>query len=182
MKRTSKYLAPALGLVFVSLLATHPVAAAWDLGFVPSTQVVITTTRETTANTVETYCTDALKMINEERAKAGLAILEYSAGLKPAADIRAKEAATSFSHLRPDGRNVSTVFAEQGIAYKNAGETLAHGYATATELVAGWMNSETHKEVLLSAKFTSAALGYYQNADGRIYCSLLLCSPDLTKI
>lgn len=180
MKRTSKCLVPALGLVFVSLLTTHPVAAAWNLGFAPSTQAVITTTRAAD-NTVETYCTDTLKMINEERAKAGLAILEYSAGLKPAADIRAKEAATSFSHLRPDGRNVSTVFAEQGIAYKNAGETLAYGYATASELVAGWMNSETHKEVLLSAKFTSAALGYYQNADGRIYCSLLLCTPDSAK-
>lgn len=176
MKRMTKYLVSALGLVFVSLLAT-PSVAAWDVGFAPPAQVVITTPRETAANLAETYCTDALKLISEERTKAGLAALEYSTALKPAADIRAKEAATSFSHLRPDGRDVSTVFTEQGLSYNNAGETLAYGYATATELVAGWMNSETHKEVLLNAKFTNAALGYYRNADGRIYCALLLYTP-----
>ncbi|HWS43191.1 MAG TPA: CAP domain-containing protein [Pseudoflavonifractor sp.] len=175
-------MAVALGLVFAFFAVAPAASAAWDIGFAPSVQVVVPCAAETAEDTADTFCADALELINEKRAETGLAALEYSKELKAAADIRAadiraKEAATNFAHVRPDGQSVGTAFAEQGIVYKSAGETLAHGYVAATELVDGWMNSESHKNVLLNAGFTNAALGYYQNSDGEVYCALLLFTP-----
>lgn len=170
-------MAVALGLVFAFFAVAPAASAAWDIGFAPSVQVVVPCAAETAEDTADTFCADALELINKKRAETGLAALEYSKELKAAADIRAKEAATNFAHVRPDGQSVGTAFAKQGIVYKSAGETLAHGYVAATELVDGWMNSEIHKNVLLNAGFTNAALGYYQNSDGEVYCTLLLFTP-----
>ena len=177
IKRASRCLAVALGLAFTFFAVAPAASAAWDMGLAPSVQVAVPRAAETAGDAVDTFCADALELINEKRAETGLSALEYSKELKAAADIRAKEAATNFAHVRPNGQSVGTAFAEQGIVYKSAGETLAHGYVTAAELVGGWMNSEIHKNVLLNAGFTNAVLEYYRNSDGEVYCALLLFSP-----
>lgn len=89
---------------------------------------------------------------NRERRAAGLTELVYDSRLQQAADLRAVEASVLWSHTRPDGSSCFT--AAEGIS----GENLASGYADAAAVVAGWMQSEGHRENLLLASYTRIAV------------------------
>ncbi len=176
MKRASKYFLSVLAFVLVFSLVIPSASAAWEVGLaVPAPKKV--TVEETKVDPVAAFKTEVLKLVNEERAKVNLTALTGNETLAKAAGTRAKEAASKFAHVRPDGSKVGTVFTENSIAYQSAGETLSNGYSNAADLVKGWMDSKAHKDVLLSAKFTTAELGYFQNAEGKVYCALLLYAP-----
>ena len=49
-----------------------------------------------------------VNLVNEERAKEGLAPLTLDTNVSAAAQVRAQEIVTSFSHTRPDGTSFST--------------------------------------------------------------------------
>lgn len=113
------------------------------------------------------------ELVNEHRAAAGLAPVKYSAKLSEAAQVRAVEIETSFSHTRPDGRYFSTVFAEHGISYRYSGENIAWGQKSPEEVVTAWMNSAGHRANILNEKFTELGVGYRQNARGVNYFTQL---------
>lgn len=113
------------------------------------------------------------ELVNEHRAAAGLAPVQYSAKISKAAQVRAVEIEKSFSHTRPDGRYFSTVFAEHGISYRYSGENIAWGQKSPEEVVNAWMNSAGHRANILNAKFTQLGVGYRQNARGVNYFTQL---------
>ncbi len=113
------------------------------------------------------------ELVNEHRAAAGLAPVQYSAKLSEAAQVRAVEIEKSFSHTRPDGRYFSSVFAEHGISYRYSGENIAWGQKSPEEVVTAWMNSAGHRANILNANFTQLGVGYRQNAKGVNYFTQL---------
>lgn len=113
------------------------------------------------------------ELVNEHRAAAGLKPVSYSAALSEAAQVRALEIETSFSHTRPDGRNFSTVLTEYGISYRYSGENIAWGQKSPEEVVTAWMNSAGHRANILNESFTELGVGYYQNAKGTNYFTQL---------
>lgn len=119
-----------------------------------------------------------ISLVNAEREKEGLAELMELDTLTEAADLRAFEAARSFSHTRPDGERCFTVFSEYSMKYKAAGENLAYGFKTPEDMVDAWMNSELHRANILDPDFTYIAIGYYVNENGRGYYSQLFYTPS----
>lgn len=113
------------------------------------------------------------ELVNEHRAAAGLAPVEYSVELSRAAQTRAYEIETSFSHTRPNGSNFSTVLKEHGISYRYSGENIAWGQKSPEEVVNAWMNSAGHRANILSKSFTKLGVGYQQNARGVNYFTQL---------
>lgn len=95
----------------------------------------------------------AFDQINAIRANNGLSSYAWSNGLEQAADVRAVEAVSAWSHTRPDGSDYWTVNAN--IVY---GENLAKGFFGADSAVQGWMNSPTHKANILDAGFRTAGI------------------------
>lgn len=126
-----------------------------------------------TDTTELTYAQQVVKLVNEERMKAGLSALSMEEDISSAALIRSKEIETSFSHTRPDGRTFSTVLTDNGIKYKGSGENIAWGQSTPEEVVTAWMNSSGHRANILNAKFTKIGVGHYQNTSGRNYWTQL---------
>ncbi len=120
-----------------------------------------------------TYQEQVVKLVNEERAKAGLSALTLDASVQSAAQVRAQESATSFSHTRPNGSSFSTALTEAGVQYRGSGENIAWGQKTPEEVVEGWMNSAGHRANILNASYTKIGVGYYQNAKGVNYWSQL---------
>ena len=114
-----------------------------------------------------------VKLVNEERAKAGLGALTLDKQIAAAAQVRAKETEQSFSHTRPNGTSFSTALKEQGVTYRGAGENIAWGQKTPEEVMRAWMNSEGHRANILNAKYTKIGVGYYKNAQGRNYWTQL---------
>lgn len=112
-------------------------------------------------------------LVNQERAKAGLAPLEVKVNLQAAAQVRAKEIEKSFSHTRPNGSSFSSVLAENGVDYRGSGENIAWGQRSPEEVMNGWMNSEGHRANILNKNFKYIGVGYHVNSNGTGYWTQL---------
>ncbi len=119
------------------------------------------------------YAEQVVKLVNQERAKAGLNALTIDRKAAAAAQVRAKETEINFSHTRPNGNSFGTALAEQGVSYRNAGENIAWGQKTPEQVMQAWMNSAGHRANILNAKFTAIGVGYYRNASGVNYWTQL---------
>lgn len=110
-----------------------------------------------------------LSIVNAERAKYGLSSLTYDSTLGRAADIRAREIKSYFSHTRPNGQSCFTVLDEVGYSYRTAGENIAYGQRSAEEVMTAWMNSEGHRANILG-DYDYIGIGVYESG-GTIYWS-----------
>lgn len=118
------------------------------------------------------FASQVLKIVNEERAKAGVSALTMSQELVAPANKRAKEIKESFSHTRPDGTEWSTVLSEYNVNVGAAGENIAYNYNTPEEVMDAWMNSTGHRANILNASFHHIGIGVYE-VNGTVYCSQL---------
>ena len=116
------------------------------------------------------YEAEVLRLVNVERAKYGLSPLVMDKGVTAVAHLRAKEIVRSFSHTRPDGSSCFTAAKELGVSYRSAGENIAYGYATPSQVVNGWMNSEGHRKNILSSSFGKIGIGC-RKSNGILYWS-----------
>ena len=114
-----------------------------------------------------------LKLVNEERAKAGLPVLALHAGATRAAQQRAGEIETAFSHTRPDGSNFTTALTAAGVTYRAAGENIAYGQKSAGQVMQDCMNSAGHRANIMNGNFTSIGIGHYKSAAGVDYWTQL---------
>ena len=119
------------------------------------------------------YTEQVVKLVNAERAKEGLSPLTVDVNVQAAAQVRAVEIQTSFSHTRPNGSSFSTALKEQNVSYRSAGENIAWGQRSPQEVVTAWMNSAGHRANIMNANFTKIGVGYHQNANGTKYWSQL---------
>ena len=128
---------------------------------------------DATATEQHPYIQQIVDLVNAERTKVGLAPLTLDIQLSSAAQIRAEEQYTLFSHSRPNGSSYRTVLDENGISYMGCGENVAYGFRNPQAVMQGWMNSEGHKANILQEKFTHIGIGYYVGPNGYHYWSQL---------
>jgi hypothetical protein len=102
-----------------------------------------------------------LRLTNNERRKEGLQGLSTFASLNAAAKVRARECEILFDHQRPNGTTCFTALSEAGINYWYAGENIAAGHTDPAHVNQGWMNSEGHRENILTGLFKHLGAGYY---------------------
>lgn len=122
---------------------------------------VRTTTTTAPAVSQSEFEAEVLRLTNLERTAQGLSPLSAgSAAAQSAADVRAAEIGTRFSHTRPNGSSCFTALTDAGISYRAAGENIAKGHRTPAQVVEGWMNSDGHRRNILSEDFTHLAVGY----------------------
>lgn len=122
-----------------------------------------------------TYAQQVVKLVNEERAKEGLTPLTIDTKVEAAANVRARETTSSFSHTRPNGTSFSTALKEQNVTYRMCGENIAYGQKSPEEVVKAWMSSPGHRANIMNEKFTTIGVGRYQAANGTIYwCQLFI--------
>ncbi len=113
------------------------------------------------------YANEVLNLVNAERAKEGLSALTLDVKLCKAADVRAAEIVTSFSHTRPDGSSCFTAVKDAGYtSYKYLGENIAAGQKTPQAVVTAWMNSSGHRANIMSKNFTTLGVGYVKTSSG----------------
>lgn len=121
------------------------------------------------STTQDAYAAQVVELVNQERQKAGLKALTVNVQAERAAEIRAREIETSFSHTRPNGTNFFTVLRETGVSYQSAGENIAYGQKTPTQVMNSWMNSAGHRANILGSNYTSIAVCHYKSAAGVDY-------------
>lgn len=110
---------------------------------------------------VEQWKRDVLTLVNQERAKNGLAALSWGSTCEGAANTRAREIMTSYSHTRPDGSSWSTTCPIPTSGGKS-GENLNAGNAAVSPqtVVASWMASPDHRKNILDPDFKYLSVGF----------------------
>ena len=120
----------------------------------------------------DSFTAEVIRLVNAERAKVGAPALREEEELIPAANLRAQEASSKFSHTRPNGSMWKTVFNEFEILSSYRGENLAYGQRSPSAVVQAWMASEGHRKNILNDAFDHIAVGLYEK-DGVLYWSQL---------
>lgn len=140
-----------------------------------TTPAPATTTKATTTAplTPSQYVSEVVRLVNVERAKEGLSPLTESAELNSAALVRANEAIEVWAHTRPDGRAWHTILKDRGISYKAAGENLANGQTTPSQVVEDWMNSPLHRANIMNSAYAKIGVGYVAGGSNYHYWAQL---------
>lgn len=105
---------------------------------------------------------EVLNLVNQERAKAGLKPLQMDWELQRVARIKSCDMAENnyFSHESPSYGSPFAMMKQFGIQYKTAGENIASGQRTPTEVMQSWMNSSGHRANILKPEYTHLGVGY----------------------
>ena len=118
----------------------------------------------------EEYAMEVIRYTNIERVKAGEKELKYHAKMHEAAMVRAKEIATLYSHIRPDGRDSGTAMSDAGVGNPGAENILRANKTTPENAVDAWMRSEAHMVTMLASDYTHIGVGYYYDPVQKIEC------------
>lgn len=104
-----------------------------------------------------------LKLVNQERKKAGLQPLTLTQKLTDIANTKAKDMADKryFSHESPTYGSPFDMLKQFGVSFSYAGENIAAGQKTAEEVMNSWMNSSGHKANILNKNYTQIGVGFY---------------------
>ncbi|UPK41853.1 serine protease [Paenibacillus pabuli] len=133
----------------------------------PSNSGTGTTTGNTgntgSESTQSDFAAQVVKLVNAERAKAGLGALASDALLDKVAVAKVKDMSNNnyFDHQSPTYGSPFDMMKQFGVTYSYAGENIAKGQKTPQEVVTAWMNSEGHRANILSKNFTKIGVGYY---------------------
>lgn len=107
---------------------------------------------------------EVVRLVNEERKRLGLNELVIDEAMMTAAETRAKEQKTLFSHTRPDGSKCFTVFDQFEIPANYRGENLASGSKCPPDYVMKmWIASEGHYANIKNDRFSRIGVGYFES-------------------
>lgn len=127
----------------------------------------------------EAYQKEFVRLVNKERAKAGLNPVELGDNShNTAAQERAEELATSYSYVRPNGQRDFTVFAENGIDDVSVGENYMAGVSTPSAAMDQWMKLDFARERILNADATTMSVGHYEGGAYNNYWVLIFSYPE----
>ncbi|GAA3402889.1 CAP domain-containing protein [Paenibacillus hodogayensis] len=109
------------------------------------------------------YAEQVVSLVNQERAKAGLKPLASDAALTNMALDKAKDMYNNnyFDHTSPTYGSPFDMMKSYGIQYSYAGENIAKGQRNPQEVMNAWMNSEGHRQNIMSPNFTKIGVAYY---------------------
>lgn len=126
---------------------------------------------QTNTNSFASFQKEVVRLVNVERTKRGLSELTFNSELSNVATIKSQDMINKnyFSHTSPTYGSPFDMMKQFNISYKSAGENIAMGQKTPAEVVTAWMNSQGHRENILSTKFTEIGVGVAQNSNGTLY-------------
>lgn len=115
---------------------------------------------------VEQWEHEVLTLVNKIRIKNNLGQLVWGYTCEDAADTRAEETKTLYSHTRPNGSSWSTACPTPNSGGES-GENLAIGNAAVSPatVVALWMGSQSHRDNILNPNYTNLAVGFTYDPD-----------------
>ncbi|WP_339324412.1 CAP domain-containing protein [Paenibacillus sp. FSL W8-0194] len=116
-----------------------------------------------TSSNPSAYNAEVVKLVNQERAKAGLKPLTENAKLSNMAMDKAKDMSNNnyFDHNSPTYGSPFDMMKKYGISFSYAGENIAKGQKTPADVMNAWMNSEGHRANILNSNYTTIGVAYY---------------------
>lgn len=130
--------------------------------FAVSFVVLLLCTKVTWAASSDISADSVLQAVNAVRVQQGHQPISMNEKLVRAAQAKAENMITYgyWAHTNPTTNETGWKFIQQeGYHYLTAGENLAKDYTTVSGVITGWMNSSTHKSILLSDMYSQTGIG-----------------------
>ena len=109
-----------------------------------------------------------ISLLNKERRRYGYASFDKNSLLQQAAQKRAKELATRFSHNRPNGdRWTSSISMKYD--FRRAAENIARDFVSPQQVADAWMEKSSTKAKIVSKYYDEIGVGVYLAPDGYLY-------------
>ena len=126
---------------------------------------------QNTSGSFLSFQEEVVRLVNVERTKRGLSELSFNTQLSNVATLKSQDMINKnyFSHTSPTYGSPFDMMKQFNISYKTAGENIAKGQKTPEEVVNAWMNSQGHRENILSTNFTDIGVGVAKSSDGTLY-------------
>lgn len=104
---------------------------------------------------------EVIRLTNVKRIEAGLNPLSFNQTLASAAYTKGRDMIDRdyWAHVAPDGTQPWSFFSRFGYRYRYAGENLARDFSSASAAVDAWMNSPSHRDNMLNAKYKEIGIG-----------------------
>ena len=127
------------------------------------------------ASTSQAWEQQVVKLVNAERAKAGLNPLKSDWELARVARYKSMDMRDRnyFAHQSPTYGTPFEMITSFSIEYRYAGENIAAGQRSPEEVVKAWMNSSGHRANILNRNFTKIGLGFIQGGTYQMYWTQL---------
>ncbi|GIW48738.1 MAG: hypothetical protein KatS3mg079_214 [Caloramator sp.] len=122
---------------------------------------------------------EVVRLVNIERAKAGLPALKENWQLSRVARYKSQDMINKnyFSHYSPTYGSPFDMIESFGIKFSAAGENIAMGQRTPQEVMNAWMNSPGHRSNILSPSYTEIGVGLAKDKAGRCYWTQMFIKP-----
>lgn len=122
---------------------------------------------------------EVIRLVNIERSKRGLKPLKANWQLSRVARYKSMDMRDKnyFSHTSPTYGSPFKMMKDFRIYFTTAGENIAYGQRTAQEVMNSWMNSEGHRNNILSSNFTEIGVGIAYSKDKGIYWTQMFIRP-----
>ncbi|MDE3724976.1 CAP domain-containing protein [Nocardiopsis sp. N85] len=122
--------------------------------------------------------TTIVRLVNEERSKAGCAPLKTHGSLTRAAREHSQDMARrgALGHVGSDGTSASDRVRATGYK-KPAGEIIADGYETPEKAVRAWKESPGHRRALLNCSLVDTGVGVVRADDGPYWTQVFGYGP-----
>jgi len=155
----------------------EPAASSAATGFSGGSAVVDPFSERIAASTE--FQAEVVRLVNLERAKAGLSALAVDSRLTQASAVHSVDQAEhqSGGHVGSDGTRGGDRITAQGYTWCVWGENVAWGYETPKSVVDAWMASPTHKANILKSSFVHTGLATARGTDGRLYWTQVFAAP-----
>ncbi len=107
---------------------------------------------------------EVIRLVNLEREKKGLGALKENPNLNVAAYKKGENMIEEnyWAHYSPSGKDPWGFILGSGYKYSYAGENLARNFSNAQDAVTAWMNSPTHRDNILNAKYRDIGISVVQ--------------------
>lgn len=114
---------------------------------------------------------EVIRLVNEERAKRGLQTLTANWQLSRVARYKSQDMIDKnyFDHQSPTYGAPFVMIDNFGIKCSAAGENIAYGARTASEVMNMWMNSSGHRSNILSPAYNQIGVGVAKKSNGTLY-------------
>lgn len=115
---------------------------------------------------------ELFNLINRERAKRGIHLLEVSGSMIPLARRHSQEMAhrSQLTHTSHDGKTFAQRLQEAGLYFKETGENVAFSQSFLPEAIHNsFMRSDGHRGNILNPRFDKVSIGVFYRADKGYY-------------
>jgi len=124
-----------------------------------------------TMDSIRALENEVVRLVNVQRSRNGLGPLVANAELSRVARIKSQDMINKryFSHYSPTYGSPFQMMQAFGIRFYSAGENIAMGQRTPSEVMNSWMNSAGHKANILNVNFKEIGVGAARDSSGSLY-------------